>query len=77
MRGAGLRSNSVHPSPKAGLERGCTGLEMGRAENGLYCTGNALYWAMLGCARLEIGWVGTGLFWALLIRAELHWNVLG
>lgn len=77
MVGAGLGSDSVHPSLEGGLERGCTGLEMGRAENGLYCTGNGLYWAMLGYARLEIGWAGTGLCWALLIHAAFYWNVLG
>lgn len=77
MVGAGLGSDSVHPSLEGGLERGCTGLEMGRAENGLYCTGNGLYWAMLGYARLEIDWAGTGLCWALLIHAAFYWNVLG
>lgn len=48
--GSGLGSNSVHPSPEAGLERGCTGLEMDKAGNGMYYPGNGLYWAMLGCA---------------------------
>lgn len=70
LAGAGLGSDSVHPSPEAGLESGCAGLEMGRA-------GNGLYWAILGCARLEMGWAGTGLCWALLIHAGLYWNVLG